>query len=374
MTRSVTTAGKGDWIEGIASAGRRDSNAACKTWDRRGFNKSLMAAAACWPLSPSDASGTSSRTGFRHGFEVLSPIEYARIAAPHGVNRRAYDEIWWISSRNVCRELGDGSQLATLQYADTGYGCDSWSLASLGEFLSSCEQAAAIPTIFYVHGNRTNAEYSVIRGLQVYRRLFGCPDRLPIRFVIWHWPSDDMKHTPLKEYRINSERAIWHGQHFADFLQYLNPQAPHGFISYSLGSQFMLTCCEQLGMRAGAGCPISEEWADSDFRFAAMASVTAPHWPANMLPVQLAASVIDQALVLENKRDRALNAFRRLCRRENPHCMGGPGAYQPLAEFGTRARHIDVSHWVGAEHSVVKYVQPPPVHSMILHHLQLGPA
>ena len=149
-----------------------------------------------------------------------------------GVAYRADDEIWIVSSR--CIETCDPVDLNQLK-------CFRWSGAEwirdnqqvlLAEHLARPDKR----TILFLHGNRTNLEWSAIRGIQVFDSVFGTAlERPPVRFVIWSWPTDPQKRR-VKEYRDNSQRSVWEANVLAEFLHKLGGTSTIGLMGYSFGA------------------------------------------------------------------------------------------------------------------------------------------
>ena len=300
--------------------------------------------------------------------EVYTAQQYLQTVSCNSVDLVEGDEIWWITSRNVSGQLDSLDELVAVRLTHQG-----WTLEDAATFCAAHNYATDSPldplSLIYVHGNRTNPKWSIKRGLQVYEQVFGSRgDRRPVRFVIWHWPADQVI-LPVQEFEDNAKRAIVHGRHFARFLQYLDPRKPVRLMGYSLGSQFLLSACEQLAKFAESNCGNADLWQHSNLLVVVIASVTSCQWPKDTRQIQRAASLVDSALVFENKDDKALKYFKIKCNLDTANCFCGPNAFRALANFGTSAEHLEIGKAVGSDHSVAKYVAPDFIQNMILGHL-----
>ncbi len=300
-----------------------------------------------------------------------SPQEYTEIADCMSVSLRDGDQIWWITSRNLCGQLSLPNELISIRYQACDPDCKNWILADTQHFVDEHNSNSDTQTVVYVHGNRTDPTWSLIRGLQVYEELLAQREgQCPVRLVIWHWPADEF---PLRvqEFEDNSIRAILHGRHFAKFMQFLNPEIPLRMIGYSLGVQFLLSAAEQTGSFAERGHERAQTWSLAEIRLVALAPVIACNWPSNRQQLARVGLVIDHALAFENKRDVALKAFKAKCNLENLNLVGAAKFFDAFTPYGMQAQYVEVGNLVGREHSIVNYLAPLPIRERISDHLQL---
>ncbi len=226
-----------------------------------------------------------------------------------------------------------------------------WRRVPIDEFVAAHAGDVGRLTIIYIHGNRTDYQWAVTRGKQVYQQIFGCcSQRPPVRFVIWHWPADPSRRY-TRDLRQNAFRAPIEGQHLGWFLSQTDPGRPIGLIGYSLGAQVVLTGLEQTARAVGT-------LADgvSQRRVAIIAPATNCAWP-NCCQKQLVADQFQKMVVINNASDLALRAYAAFCRHRN-HCSGHKGVTGIAALYGENIVQYDVSAMVGPKHSIGNYVAP----------------
>lgn len=294
---------------------------------------------AAWSLSISAQAGD--RLG--HGDRFPPPID------PRCIQLQAGDEIWITSSRQLstCGPV-DLDRVETCRWNGEG-----WISAETSE-LKAVHRTGSATTVMFLHGNRTNLEWSAHRGLQVFQGVFGNrPDRPPVRFVIWSWPADP-SHCRVKEYRDNSFRSVWEANVLSGFIRELGTEHPIGLLGYSFGAQAVVLAAEQ-------SCASSVETADSpfDLRIACIAPAYQKPWSRVGESFSGAADCATQALQIINSSDRALRAHYAINRifGKSYACLT---QVDEIAAKGCQSG-IDVGELVGSEHSIVRYASHPLV-------------
>ncbi|MEM9410970.1 MAG: hypothetical protein AAGA30_07650, partial [Planctomycetota bacterium] len=171
------------------------------------------------------------------------------------------DQIWLVSARGAaCRQTG-ADKLPIQQYC-----CGRWANSDWLQINKSADGFAG-QTLVYIHGYQTNLEHARVRGLEVYKNLFGrCRISEPIRFVIWAWKSEKEICRPVQDYQLKSNRAVLLGNLFADSLNYLGPKPPV-IIGYSLGVQVIVSGLTKSQCYQGAPVSIATIAAASDCGF-----------------------------------------------------------------------------------------------------------
>jgi hypothetical protein len=153
------------------------------------------------------------------------------IKATQDVCVRPCDQVWLVSTRQVCGPTLQTDQLKAIQLVRR-----SWQRTSVAEFQAAHAGDVNRKSVFYIHGNMTDLNWSIVRGLQVYKNLIGKdPNAPPVRFVIWSWPSE-RETIPVRDAIIKARKAVSVGYTFRAFLDSLSGARPV-LIGYSFGSQ-----------------------------------------------------------------------------------------------------------------------------------------
>jgi hypothetical protein len=143
---------------------------------------------------------------------------------------RTSDQIWLVNTRNIgC--VDNGLDWSTSRY-DSGY----WKGEDDNVFYSSDNQETL--TVIYVHGNRMDAAGAEARGLAIYRELFSGQTEGKVRFVIWSWPSDQIR-GPIKDVRYKAYRSDDEAWLLARFLAPIPEGRRVGLIGFSYGSRII---------------------------------------------------------------------------------------------------------------------------------------
>ncbi len=306
-----------------------------------------------------------SRTGCLPAHRFWDQDHYCQVASKKHFSIRETDEVWWVTSRNISGQLDSLDEVPTLEYAMDSSGRRSWQVRDAAELIARHNQTNDLVTMFYVHGNRTNPNWSLNRGIQVYENIYcNCKQRRPIRFVIWHWPADENK-LRIQEFDDNSRRAIIHGRHFARYLQYYDSRQELGLVGYSLGAQFLLSTSQQIADFVDQGSVTAQSWQESQLRMAFIAPVAACDWPRCNHQLEQASRVIGQVVSFENQKDHALAIYRLKCGSQNPKGLSPLHSLRRLNCFDSKVQTYEVGHLAGSKHSIAKYVRPEFIQSSI---------
>ena len=261
---------------------------------------------------------------------------------------RPVDEIWIISSRDVCSRCDTPCRLQVSRIAGN---CQSET--TLDELVQAIESSSGHQNIFYIHGNNTDACWAEISGKAVYQ--LTCGDRCcvpPVRFVIWSWPSEESGNLikrPVRDFRRNLDRSPLDGHWFGYVLSRLPDEADPLIFTYSLGCQ--------IGLTALSSPAVLET--GRQYRMMCMAPVTRCDWPCNECDLAAAISSLRSLNVVFNRKDIALRGYQVFCRLQNHgDVRSGP---ECLACSFANAFAIDVACEQGCEHNVVKYSRLPSV-------------
>ena len=256
---------------------------------------------------------------------------------------RPSDELWLVSSRDMPADCTDPSRLDCRRSIG-----DEWEAATLDQVLASFNSNHEKQNVIFIHGDRTDEFWARRRGKQVYQATLGNrPEMPPVRFIIWAWPSEpDNEYAirPFKDFAKSLDRSPVDGYWLGCFLSHLPADADPLLVSYSLGTQVVLTAISDL---IGAGL-------SRNYRLLAVAPVTRCDWPNCEFDVQLASKAIRSLHLIRNERDIAIKAFAIYCRLTSRESTT-PGIDKLIDARGP-TRQIDVSAKEGREHNVAGYI------------------
>src|SRR5262245_50072027 len=125
---------------------------------------------------------------------------------------REQDEVWLVSTRGLGCPSGKEEPAWQLWQYEKG----TWQPRTAEDFFSPDRPDLVTP--FYIHGNRIDPDLASSDGLAAYFQLAGkFDDEPPVRFVIWSWPSGQIK-GPLNDIRAKAARCDVEAYYLARFL------------------------------------------------------------------------------------------------------------------------------------------------------------
>jgi hypothetical protein len=263
---------------------------------------------------------------------------------------REFDQVWVVSTR--C--LGcPGGYLPTYQMwrFENGW----WQPRSAAEFYAT--DSPDVVTAFYIHGNRIDQALSFRDGLEVYFQLVGRYEDRPVRFVVWSWPSDQIK-GPLKDVRAKSDRSDVDSYYLANFVADIDPSVPVGIVGYSFGARITTGALHVLGGGSMVGYTVPPGPRPS-IRVALWAAAVHNHWlvpgayNGNALPMA------DAWFNTINCCDPVLQRYRMLDACDDPEALGYAGlAGRNLIapDLNARFEERNVSNIVGSTHDMRPYL------------------
>src|SRR4051812_459109 len=142
---------------------------------------------------------------------------------------RATDQIWLVNTRGTC--VWDNPAWEISRY-DAGY----WKGSDENAFYVSDDKQTV--TVVYVHGNRMEPEGAEAKGLAIYRELFAGQEEGKVRFVIWSWPSSQIR-GPLRDVRSKAARSDEEAYLLANFLAPIPADRQVGLLGFSYGSRIV---------------------------------------------------------------------------------------------------------------------------------------
>lgn len=273
------------------------------------------------------------------------------------VEIRPEDEIWIVSARNYDGCIDSAEAIEVERLAN-----NSWQAASLDE-LAHCHQTnTSLTTLLYAHGNATDYDFGISRGVQFYRNLASCPEvDGPIRMVLWLWKSEKEATRLYRDFRIKSERAIQMGPAFQTTLERLGDSRV-ALVGFSLGAQVILSALDSMEEQrsnayCGLGCSSFQTGGMAGkYRVALIAPALDPAYACAVADRTVSSSLTSETRIFCNRSDRVIKALRIILRRECPKksISFNKLACQQRLNVG-QVLHVDLTGEAGFRHSIVRY-------------------
>ena len=270
---------------------------------------------------------------------------------------RSQDSVWLVSSRGLgC--FNPAAQVERLRY--WRFDEDrAWTRSQLSELVDPAQKQPT--TVVFLHGNRVASCDAFNTGWRAYRRLVGCADERPIRFVVWSWPSAKIC-GPVKDVRIKAARANAHGYYVAWFVNRIDRgKAPVGLWGFSYGARVATGALHLLGggVLNGRRLDLSADAPRTPMRAALLAAAVDDDW---LLPARRhgdAWSPLGNLLLVNNGCDRVLARYHwiygRRCCQEALGYVGLPVGRLP-AEDARKVSQINACCYVGDQHAFASYL------------------
>jgi hypothetical protein len=266
------------------------------------------------------------------------------------------DQVYLISTRSIGTQCDAGLMASGLQCeAHDGLGgASGWRSLSWDEL--SAELAAPTPTIIYIHGNRVDCGYSKSHGLAMYRSLAARKQGDgPIRFVIWSWPSSQIR-GQVRDYQVKAARTKQVGWQLAWAIDQLPTETPVAVIGYSYGARVATGALHLLaGGRLGS-LELAERLHPQrpPVRAAFVAAALDANWIRPGGYHGRALEQVDELLLVNNHLDPAMRFYHLAMESgARPLGYGGP---RGLGQFAARVRSVDVTGAVGRHHAIEEYL------------------
>ncbi len=277
---------------------------------------------------------------------------------------RPQDQVWVVNTRWLGCPDG-GWKNAAGQPAWTLWKYEPlaprWLNATSAEFYAA--DSADVVTAVYIHGNRIDNSTALGEGLDVYFQLAGkFDDERPVRFVIWSWPSDQIR-GPLRDVRAKAARSDTEAYYLAQFLAGMQPQVKTGLLGYSLGARIIAGGLHLLGggQLCGWMVPPGER---PQMQVAFWAAAEHDNW---LLPGYHHGQALGMAghwFITHNCCDPVLARYRFVEKHGSPAAMGYAGVYGRNllpAELNARIEEMNVTNLVGGSHDLGRYLYCSPI-------------
>lgn len=275
----------------------------------------------------------------------------------------AQQDFWLISTRNApyCGDLD--ATLQSLCYCRMNDDCQ-WSLTDAESFAATDD--VAVPTVVFIHGNRTPADEAVWKASYTYDLIRAESAGRPFRYVIWSWPAERMYRNNQDDVRLKAVYSDAQSYYLAQWLQRIRPGVRVSLIGHSFGPRIITGAMHMLGGGEVAGRSLSHdsvaEWTAgkrNKVRTVLLAAAIDADWLAPGGCHGLALPLIDDMLVTRSGCDRVLRWYSRLYDGCRPKALGLVG---PCGVSDTnKIEVVDVSCSVGKRHDWRFYSSAPNV-------------
>lgn len=279
---------------------------------------------------------------------------------------RGHDEIVLISSRRIGTRCDADAMLAGLDChvyraaSALTSPTRSWHAAATADVL---DPTRVTPTIVYIHGNRVPNGVAAGHGLSVYRSMKPrLPDDTPVRFVIWSWPSAEIR-GPVRDYRVKAARTGPVAWQVAWAINQLPADTPLAIVGYSYGARVATGTLHLLagGSLNGRTTPDLQP-RRSKAHAVLLAGALDADW---LLPGRYhgrALEAVDELTIIANRRDPAMR-FYHLTTDRDTRALGyaGPAGLASLRRaFDVEIHALDATDNVGRTHALFEYLHSSP--------------
>lgn len=268
----------------------------------------------------------------------------------------ASQPVWLISTRSAPRCVPADAEVASLDYWRL-IDDEQWSVEDRDAFLAADDPA--VPTVFFIHGNRTGRNEAVQAAWHVYRYLREeTPDRA-FRLVVWSWPADRVAGGNRYDAQVKAARSDVESYYLADCVRRINPDVRLGLVGYSFGARVITGALHLLagGEVAGYGLGEARRPRRAPIRAVLAAAALDNSW---LLPDRrngMALGQLDQVLVTRNRCDPVLRFYPLMYRLRGPQALGytGPACPAWLGPEGEKIELLSVDCQVGKAHEWSRY-------------------
>ena len=263
-------------------------------------------------------------------------------------------QVWLVSTRHLPGCVTD--QRAQPQFWRLGAD-HRWTIAEGAAFAGA--SSAAVPTVVYIHGNRTDREDAVAEGLEFCEQLSRLASGAEFRYVIWSWPADRIRGRNRRDVQTKDARSRTEAVYLARTLAQIPPSSPISLIGYSFGAQTILGALELLAGGLGEGETMRPtaggRW--GPIRAVLIAAAVDNTAFRSCDSAHRVLSQVDRLLVTRNACDPALRLYPHLYRGRGTPALGftGPIGLDPNDPDSQKVEVLDVSCAVGKNHGWVYY-------------------
>jgi hypothetical protein len=225
-----------------------------------------------------------------------------------------------------------------------------WS-AVLAEF------AQPLPTVVYVHGNRVDPGVDKSHGLGFYRALPARKAGAPMRYVIWSWPSSQVRGR-IKDYEVKAARTGPAGWQLAWTVDQWPTDSPLALVGYSYGARVVSGALHVLGggTMDQMALPSRVHPNRPPMRAALLAAAMDASWLRIGGYHGRAVSQVDRLVLVNNQLDPAMRFYPISPVGRHATALGYSGPVGSLGPFATRIQSFDLTEAVGRHHALAEYL------------------
>jgi hypothetical protein len=265
-------------------------------------------------------------------------------------------DIWLLSTRDASHCSASNEPANAIRYWRLDANC-GWAAADAKDFQDG---EASQPTVVFVHGNYTDPNEAVTKGMYAYESIREGTGCRPFRYVIWSWPAARVCRRHRGDAQLKVGYSDIESYYFATWLNGLRPGTKLSLVGHSFGPRIIAGALHILAGGEVAGQRMPDEavraWTEkkrNPIRAVLLAMADdfdslAPDGRAGR-----ALSLLDRVLVTRNGCDSTLRWYPRLYGRGGPDAVGftGPcGVGEP-----EKVTVIDVCCTVGKTHDYQYY-------------------
>jgi hypothetical protein len=290
-----------------------------------------------------------------------------------GQRERARANVWIASTRHLpCCTPPEGAGPQFYRLEQDG----EWAASDEREFLAS--DLPSIPTVVFIHGNRSDSGDAAEDGRCFCEELRELAPQSAFRFVIWSWPADRIAGRNRKDLEVKAARSEVEAVYLARFLGRLRSDVPVCLVGYSYGAHSTVGALRLLAGGCFAGNRLTEPRAPRTAPTHAVLVAAAVEWTglgaSACGPSPLASA--DRVLVTRNGADPVLRLYPHLYGRRGPEALGytGPAGLDAGDASAQKIEVIDVTCQVGKRHGWEWYREAPSLRARLARYAFLEPA
>jgi hypothetical protein len=281
---------------------------------------------------------------------------------------RAQDEIIAVNVRPVgscCQAdlLAERVRIESYVATDES-GCRHWQSSSLEELTAA---DPTVSTVILVHGNRLTHADARNEGVRVYRRLVRqSMTDAPIRFVIFSWPSSQIR-GPLRDVRVKAARTRPAGCQLAWLVDQMPAETPLTMVGFSYGARIITGALHVIGGGSLGMCQAAQlqHSGRAPVNAVLIASALNSDWLCPGHFHGQAMSQVGQMLLVNNSQDRAMRYYFFSTTNGRPQALGLCGPTCIDAAGASKIIQRNVARYVGSNHELFRYLSAPGVMGQI---------
>ncbi len=292
------------------------------------------------------------------------------VAASAADSPQPPQNVWLISTRDAaCGSNADRSieSIGYWRLTDD----NAWAPADAEHF--QADDDIAVPTVVFIHGNRTDDDDAVAKGWDAYQTIRSQASGRRFRYVIWSWPADRVCRRTRADVQLKVAYADAEIRRLATWLNHLRPGVKVSLVGHSFGPRIIVGAMHLLagGQVAGQTLPADTvaAWRGgkrNPVRAVLLAAAIDSDALSPAAADGQALSLLDETLIAVNGRDWALRWYSWLYGRGGPPALGYVG---PCGVDDSRKINVvDVSATVGKAHDCQCYCSASNICSQWAHY------